>query len=243
MPIRFLKDDNGNDSSMRLVFIVFMVVTVMLLTIITALTIRAYLSGMGDTKAFDDLIKWLTTGSLGAFLAKVAQKYLERKNPVQGSQQAQIPPAANPEASKPKRLSIIIDRYDEDDKRTLGNAGIWDGQKYLFKFVTLELPWKDNRRSVSRIPSGEYEAIATPRASNGRYAILLMNVVDRSEIMLHIGNYTRDIRGCILPGRMFAHIDKDDITDVVDSGKTLGKIAGYFPVGERLTVLIRDRFT
>ena len=73
MPTRFLKDDNGNDSSMRLVFIIFMVVTVTLLVIIAALMIRSHLAGAGDTNAFDDLLKWLTTGSLGGLLEKVAQ--------------------------------------------------------------------------------------------------------------------------------------------------------------------------
>ena len=51
---------------MRLVFIIFMVVTVTLLVIIVALMIRSHLAGAGDTNAFDDLLKWLTTGSLGA---------------------------------------------------------------------------------------------------------------------------------------------------------------------------------
>ena len=249
MPTRFLKDDNGNESSMRLVFIVFMIVTVTLLVIITALLIRSHLQGINATDTLKDPIKWLTTGSLGGFIAKVAQKYLERRkpepqahNPKPSSTSEPAVPADIPK-TKDEKLSNVIDRFDEDDNRTLGHAGIWNGLSYLFNFVTLELPWKGNQLYISRIPAGRYEAVATRRGSNGKYAIHLMDVVGRSEIMIHIGNYHYDILGCILPGKTFSYIDSDGIMDVSDSKDTLNEIQNYFPLGSRLIVEIRDKFT
>jgi hypothetical protein len=249
MPTRFLKDDNGNDSSLRLVFLVFMIVTVTLLVIITALLIRSHLSGIGSSDTFNDLIKWLTTGSLGGFIAKVAQKYLERRSPepqrpTDRPASTSVPPVpADTKKPQAMKLGIVIDRFSENDKRTLGHAGIWNGQRYVFNYVTLELPWKGNQRNISRIPSGTYDAVAIPRASNGDYAILLMGVVGRSEIMQHAGNFHFDIRGCILAGEKFEHLDSDGVMDVTNSRNTMQKIESYFPVGNRLKVEIRDKFT
>lgn len=65
------------------------------------------------------------------------------------------------------------------------------------KMATLELPWRDNKRSVSCIPSGQYELVY-----NGLYHRLpswhIKNVPDRSEILIHVGNTYLDTRGCIL---------------------------------------------
>ena len=139
------------------------------------------------------------TGGTGvfAFLAKALQKYSEKK-PQEPCEQPTEAPVVIPQ---PTPLKIVIDRFKENHLQTLGHGGIWNGTKYVFKFVTLELAWKDNKRNISRIPSGEFESVAVPRSSNGKYAILLMNVIDRSEIMIHAGNFHTDIRGCILVGK------------------------------------------
>jgi hypothetical protein len=262
MPTGIFQDDKGNNSSMRVVFIVFMIVTVMLLTIITALIIRASLEG-SDAGDLNDLIKWLTTGGLGGFLAKLAQKKLEKTEtktePTKKTYEEHVrdfldgkrdPKPINEPINEPSRTHtepipnrpipiIVIDRFSQTDKVTLGRAGVWNGSGYLLNFVTLELPWKDNQNKISCIPAGRFNAIATKRASNGKYAIWIQDVLGRSGIMIHTGNYTRDIMGCILPGQTHADIDKDGITDVTRSQSVMNELERFYPIGTQLEVLIR----
>jgi hypothetical protein len=69
---------------------------------------------------------------------------------------------------------------------------------------TLELAWKDNQRSISCIPAGEYKVrLRLPRESATRDYIhlLVQDVPNRSYILVHIGNTTADTKGCILVGQ------------------------------------------
>ena len=69
---------------------------------------------------------------------------------------------------------------------------------------TLELPYKDNQRSVSCIPTGEYPVrMRYPRESATRdyLHLLVQEVKDRSYILFHKGNSAKDTRGCILVGQ------------------------------------------
>ncbi|MCG8513979.1 MAG: DUF5675 family protein [Halanaerobiales bacterium] len=68
---------------------------------------------------------------------------------------------------------------------------------------TLELPNKDNREFISRIPAGEYEAfIRREEESKWSYDVIqLKDVPGRTNIQIHIGNIPRHTEGCILPGK------------------------------------------
>ena len=69
---------------------------------------------------------------------------------------------------------------------------------------TLELPWKENKRSISCIPAGEYDArLRLPRESATREYVhlLIKDVPNRDYILVHIGNTTKDTKGCILVGQ------------------------------------------
>lgn len=240
MPATIFQDDKGNNSSMRVVFIIFMVVTVMLLTVITALIIRASLEG-SDAGDLNDLIKWLTTGGLGGFLAKLAQKKLEKPEPKPITVPTNEPSRTHTEPipNLYRTPIIVIDRFMQNEKKTLGRASLWNGVEHIYRFVTLELPWKENQNKISCIPAGRFKAIATKRASNGQYAIWLQDIIGRSGIMIHTGNYTREIMGCILPGQSHADIDNDGIMDVTSSLVTMNELKKHFPIGTELEVLIR----
>lgn len=66
-------------------------------------------------------------------------------------------------------------------------------------FKTLELPWLNNERNVSCIPDGKYKCsrIISPKFGN---VFEIINVKNRSNVLLHKGNYLRDTSGCILIG-------------------------------------------
>ena len=88
-------------------------------------------------------------------------------------------------------------RDDQDDVRTLG--AMFDGEERLVE--TLELPWRDNQRGISCVPEGTYECKLAFSPSRKCYVYWLQNVPGRQDVQIHIGNFPKDIRGCILLGR------------------------------------------
>jgi hypothetical protein len=94
---------------------------------------------------------------------------------------------------------IQIFRLEQTDAATLGVL-IVNGQMIGF---SLELPWRDNRRSVSCIPPGVYtvrlrEAWRRSRDHGPTYEVC--NVPGRTGILFHPGNTIDDVEGCIAPG-------------------------------------------
>jgi|TARA_B110000238_G_scaffold191773_1_gene226332 hypothetical protein len=95
-------------------------------------------------------------------------------------------------------LLIIRDMMTKDS--TLGKLYL-DGE-YICE--TLELPWVDNKKSISCIPKGSYKVrfrYAEESASYNYTHLLVKDVLNRSYILFHIGNRTKDSRGCILTGK------------------------------------------
>lgn|SRR5690606_6715413 len=97
-----------------------------------------------------------------------------------------------------------------------------------FKCCTLELPDKNNSPDISCIPAGTYRWVEHMSPNNGK-CLLIKDVPGRTHIQIHYGNYTRDIRGCILPGDSIKFLDKDDILDVANSRATLSKLMAAVP--------------
>ena len=118
---------------------------------------------------------------------------------------------------------LMIDRIEQKDC-TLGVAVYGD-----FRCFSLELPWKDNKQNESCIPAGIYECEKYESSKYGCTCFRVLNVVGRSAISGHYGNYTRDILGCILFGESIADIDKDGIPDVTNSRATLEKLINVLP--------------
>jgi len=87
----------------------------------------------------------------------------------------------------------------------------------IFQAASLELPWNGNQRQVSCIPTGSYLVSKTNSPKFGAGTFSVNRVPGRSNILIHPGNFTREIEGCILLGDRFADIDNDRITDVTNS--------------------------
>ena len=131
-------------------------------------------------------------------------------------------------------MNIIIDTWVQDDC-TLGRLTCED-----FRCFTLELPWRDNLSGISCVPDGTYKAKFYLSPSKGP-TLLLENVPGRTYIEIHAGNFTYQIKGCILVGDGIKYIDRDTIPDVSNSKTTLGKLLAL--VGEdELTVTINRKF-
>ena len=114
-------------------------------------------------------------------------------------------------------MRIVIDTWVRDDC-TIGILRYGD-----FKCFTLELPWRNNMRSVSCVPAGAYLATKYTSPSKGN-VLLLRDVPERSYIEIHAGNFTSNTRGCILVGDSIKFLNADGIPDVTGSKRTLAKL-------------------
>lgn len=85
---------------------------------------------------------------------------------------------------------------------------------------TLELPDFDNDNNISCIPEGIY-LCRWIKSPNLGWCYEVVDVFGRTYVRIHSGNFTRQIRGCILAGDSHKDIDKDGIPDVTNSVNTL----------------------
>lgn len=107
--------------------------------------------------------------------------------------------------------TIFLNRLSTSDQGTFGK--LYDYDK-LNKWI-LELPWNDNTFNISCIPYGSYVAI--PYKYRGRInSFKLLNVPNRSNILIHGGNYAGDksagykthSAGCLIIGNKVGTIEK-----------------------------------
>lgn len=90
---------------------------------------------------------------------------------------------------------IRIERKHHGDDCTSGYLAV-DGNIIAY---TLELPWRGNAPEISSIPPGSYPATLRYDKSD-RWRLQLTNVPGRDGVQIHIGNYTSEVRGCVLVG-------------------------------------------
>jgi len=105
-----------------------------------------------------------------------------------------------PTISNPNHINLLIIRDTFTDESTVGELFV-NGERFC---DTLELPYKDNQRSISCIPAGEYKVrlrYARESATRNYLHLLVQDVKDRSYILFHRGNTAKDTRGCILVGQ------------------------------------------
>lgn len=97
-----------------------------------------------------------------------------------------------------------------DEEGTFGELSGGD-----FSCKTVELPWRDNEVSKSCIPEGTYimrkrVSGVVQRTSGGRFTEgwEITHVPDRTYIMVHVGNTTADLNGCIAVGKAWGYIER-----------------------------------
>jgi hypothetical protein len=98
---------------------------------------------------------------------------------------------------------MTLVREQGTDQGTYGVLTLPDG----WQCQTIELPWRDNWRGLSRIPAGTYKAMAHVSPKFGM-TYWVREVKGRSAILFHAGNlagdrkkgFKTDSDGCILVG-------------------------------------------
>jgi len=125
-------------------------------------------------------------------------------------------------------MDVILKRFIHEDKQTLGDLFVKDGEEEIFSCKTLELPWLDNQVRVSCIPEGKYTA---RKRNSPKYDdhFHIRDVPGRTYILIHHGNYYTDILGCVLVGTSHTDINNDGLRDVTASRNTMKKLNEILP--------------
>jgi len=133
-------------------------------------------------------------------------------------------------------MKVTITRSKLEDAQTLGTLVLTnDDGKKLFNCKTLELPWLNNKRNESCIPLGNYKVVARQSARyNKHYHI--QDVPGRSFVLIHIGNYYTQTKGCILVGKSVSDINGDGYLDVTNSKSALQELLKLAPNGFDLEI-------
>lgn len=131
---------------------------------------------------------------------------------------------------------LIITRFNDNGKQTQGRASLFDGDKKILDFVTLEPEWRNNEISKSCIPVGVYPVKPryTPKYGNH---FIIENTAPRSYVLFHAGNYRRHSTGCILVGNAFVDLNKDGEMDISASKLTMEKLLNLAPEGFMLEIV------
>jgi Family of unknown function (DUF5675) len=93
-----------------------------------------------------------------------------------------------------------------------------EDEDFVARFCTAEDDWLHNAPSVSCIPSGSYLCRRGHFPKNGE-KFQVMDVPNRSTILIHAGNTEEDVMGCIMLGGRFGSLVVAD-EDVPDHPKT-----------------------
>lgn len=121
---------------------------------------------------------------------------------------------------------------------TVGELKVFDAENIeVFHCFTLELPDRQNQRNISCIPEGEYLVWKMPPTGKRKYEYFwVQDVPGRTGILFHPGNYTHQIRGCILPGEELKDLDKDGVIDITNTTHTLKILTCLMPQKFKLTI-------
>lgn len=115
-------------------------------------------------------------------------------------------------------MKVILTRLRDDGKETLGRIDVYDDLTLIWSCKTVELPWRNNQRNISCIPSGTYQVKWSWSPKFERNLFLVQNVTGRSGIRIHVANFVSQLAGCIAMGYNYYDINNDGILDVQKSG-------------------------
>ena len=118
-------------------------------------------------------------------------------------------------------------RLTSKSKQTTGSLVVHDALKDYARFTTIELPSINNQKNISCIPPGTYKAKKILSNTFG-WCIHILNVPNRTGILIHSGNFYTNTKGCILVGESFAKINNDSQTDITNSKKSIALLTSFF---------------
>ena len=116
-------------------------------------------------------------------------------------------------------MHLRLSRIESNDKCTRGVLTV-DGEAIC---VTLENPWLDNQEDISCIPAGIY-GLKPFNGATKKNVYQIMDVPDRTYVLIHIGNTEKNTEGCVLPGSYYGELAGEPA--VLNSGKAMRILRG-----------------
>lgn len=115
---------------------------------------------------------------------------------------------------------LILERIYSNDA-TLGELKDEQGRHLCY---TLEETWRNNIKGNSCIPEGSYTT-ASHEGSHFHDVWQILNVKDRSAVLIHTGNTTLDTEGCILVGERMG--SSNGMPAVLDSRVAMAALKNF----------------
>jgi len=117
-------------------------------------------------------------------------------------------------SASPKPIELRITRQHSGKDCSSGQMSL-EGEIVAY---TLERPWEGNIPLISSIPTGRYHGYVRKNTKD-RWRIELIDVPNRENVQLHVGNFLADGVGCILLGSNL----KSDLCTLSDSKAAFDK--------------------
>jgi len=126
-------------------------------------------------------------------------------------------------------FDVLIQREPSSATQTLGTLTVYtDKIKPIFECKTMELEVDCNAKRDDAIPFGTYNVVKRFSAKYG-WHFHILDVPNRSFILIHNANYSFQILGCIAVGKAHKDINKDGLKDVTSSKATMKKLLAIMP--------------
>jgi len=108
--------------------------------------------------------------------------------------------------------------------------------------LTLELPWRDNKRGESCVPADCYKTDLAPSpARGGRDIWWIRGVEDRIAIQLHTGNVLEHTDGCVIIGDQFDFLENGGIV-IKQSRHAYSELMRLCGADRKFLLTIKDRY-
>ncbi len=132
---------------------------------------------------------------------------------------------------------LELGRYcASEDMGTFGRLYVYRSP-VVWTCLTVERPWLKNAPSVSCIPDGLYD-LRLSYFNKGKYpSYQVRDVPDRTHILIHVGNTSEDVAGCIALGKNEGFVSMR--WAVTESQKTFDQFMDVMNGVEEATLSIR----
>ena len=123
----------------------------------------------------------------------------------------------------------VLRRERSTKTQTIGEFTFYDENgKVIFSCKTVELEVDCNARRDDAIPNGLYKVVLRYSAKYKNH-FHITGVPNRSLILMHNANFSRELLGCVGVGKKHADIDKDGLIDVTSSKATMKEMMSKLP--------------
>lgn len=132
-------------------------------------------------------------------------------------------------------MRLEIERIEFRDKQTEGVMTVYQDNEPIFKCYSLELEEDINAKRDDCIPRGVYN-VEKRQSTKYKHHFHVLDVPNRSYILIHQGNFNFSTLGCILVGATLSDINGDGYRDTTSSVATMNKLNKILPNSFKLTI-------